>query len=64
METNSDKIQTCEVRIVPQKLNRKARIRDVAIVRNLGCYLSRETKKNILHTQPRVVLSRLRLGAS
>ena len=36
-----------------QKLNRKARIRDVAIVRNLGCYLSRETKKkNLLHAAP------------
>ena len=24
----------------------------MAIVRNLGCYLSRETKKNILHAAP------------
>ena len=28
-----------------QKLNRKARIRDVAIVRTLKCFLSRETKR-------------------
>jgi hypothetical protein len=35
-----------------QKLNRKARIRDVAIVRNLGCYLSRETKKRAFARSP------------